>query len=399
MFKYLFTISFFSCINLASAQTLNASYAAVANMVTQVNVTQYLTDFEGLGVKTRGSAALTNTLNYIKAKYTSFGYTAGQMTEQSFTNGSFTNKNLIITKTGTLYPNTFVILCGHFDSIGGTGTNDNGSGTATLLEVARLIRTIPTEYSVRIIHFSGEENGLIGSTAYVNNVVNGTVPKMDIRLVLNIDGIGRPSTTTNQIVFCERDLDNTPSTNNAASNAFNTQMMAYVGFYSNLTPQADVVSASDYIPFENNGEVVIGFYQSGAAAPYNHNASDLLINMDPVYNYQITKAAVGSMLHFAVANATVLSLPTNTTNTVTAQASAEPVLIYPNPANDNVTIKTKGNNVYDILVYDCYGRLVKQTTGSSSIMISIKELNSATYTFVIVNRRTGQRFTREVLKQ
>jgi aminopeptidase YwaD len=398
MSKKLLLFLMFGC-NQAFSQS-NPSYASVANMVSQTNVTQILTDFEGLGVKTRGAAALTNTLNYIKAKYTAFGYTAAQMTEHSFSNGAFTNKNLIITKTGTLYPNTYVIICGHFDSIGGTGTNDNGSGTATMLEFARLIRTIPTEYSVRIIHFSGEENGLIGSQAYVNTVVNATVPKMDIRLLLNIDGIGRPSTTTNKIVFCERDVNNVNTTNDATSNIFNNELMSYVGFYSNLIAQRDVISASDYMPFEANNEVVIGFYQSGAAAPYNHNASDLLVNMDPVYNFQITKAAVGAMLHFAVATATVLSLPTNSTNPTTAQSSLEPVIIYPNPASDRVTIKIKGNNnMHELLIYDCSGRLVKQAIGSSTISIDIKELNSATYSFIITNKRTGQRFTREVVKQ
>lgn len=394
--KSLFLAVFIS--QFATGQTINTSYATVANLVLQTNVTQILTDFEGLGVKTRGAAALTNTLNYIKAKYTAFGYTAAQITEQSFTNGSFTNKNLIVTKTGTLYPNTYVIICGHFDSIGGTGTNDNGSGTATMLEFARLIATIPTEYSVRIIHFSGEENGLVGSNAYLNNVVNATVPKMDIRILLNIDGIGRPSTTTNKIVFCERDNGNVKTTNDAASNVFNNQLMSYVGFYSNLIAQRDVISASDYMPFEANNEVVIGFYQSGAAAPYNHNASDLLVNMDPEYNFQITKATVGAMLHFSVATVSSLSLPTDPVIPPLVQASLEPVLIYPNPTSEYVSVKTKGNDMFDILVYDCSGRMLKQANGSSLILIDMEGYLSATYIFVITNRKTGQRYNREVIK-
>ena len=381
------------------SQTINTSYATVANMVSQTNVTQYLTDFEGLGVKTRGAVALTNTFNYLKAKYTAFGYSVAQITEQSFTNGTFTNKNLIVTKTGTLYPNKYVIVCGHFDSIGGTGTNDNGSGVACILEMARLLINIPTEYSIKFINFSGEENGLIGSTAYVNNVVNATLPKMDIRLVFNIDGIGRPSTTTNQIVLCERDEDNTPTTNNAASNVFNNELMAYVGFYSSLIPQLSNISASDYMPFEGNNEVAIGFYQSGPAAPYNHNSSDLLVNMDPVYNYQITKAAVGALLHFAVGIATVVSLPTTTTDPLIVQNVIEPFSIYPNPVEDVVAIKTKANNVFDIKIYSNIGKLMKQLVSTIYTSVSIKEFVSGTYIFVLTNRRTKQRFTKQIIKQ
>ncbi len=409
MLKKLLLFLMFGC-NQAFAQS-NPSYATVANMVSQTNVTQIITDFQGFGVKARGSATSTaainlqNTLDWLKNKYTSFGYTLAQTSEQSFTNGGFTNKNLIITKTGTVFPNKFVIICAHYDTFNASGTandsqgaDDNGSGTAALLEVARLIKDIPTEYSVRFIHFSGEEDGLIGSQAYVTSRVNATSPKMDIRLVLNLDGIGNRSTTAPNTVLCERDEINTPSTNNAASNTFNNQMINYVDYYSDLTGVVDPVDASDYIPFQTNGEVVIGLYESGHKSSQNHNSQDVLANMDPTYTFQIIKATVGSMLHFAVANATVLSLPTNTTNTATAQSSLEPVLIYPNPASDNVTIKTKGNNIHEILIYDCLGRLVKQAIGSSTITIDIKELNSATYNFVITNKKTGQRFTREVVK-
>jgi aminopeptidase YwaD len=408
MMKKLPLIILFAC-NQAIAQTANPTYANIANMVSQTNVTQIITDFQALGVKGRNSAVtgpLVNTLNYLKAKYTAFGYTAAQTTEQSFTNGAFTNKNLIITKTGTVYPNTFVIICAHYDTFDGTtaandspGADDNGSGTAALLEVARLIKDIPTEYSIKFIHFSGEENGLIGSTAYKNNVVNATVPKMDIRLLLNIDGIGNRSTIAPNTVLCERDEINTPSTNNAASNTFNNQMISYVDFYSDLTGVVDPVDASDYIPFQTNGEVVIGLYESGHKSSQNHNSQDVLANMDPTYTFQVIKATVGSMLHFAVASPTVLALPTNITNTATTQSSIEPVLVYPNPASDNVTIKTKGNNIHEILIYDCSGRLVKQAIGSSTITIDIKELNSATYIFIITNKKTGQRFAKEVVKQ
>jgi Zn-dependent M28 family amino/carboxypeptidase len=51
----------------------------------------------------------------------------------------------------------------HYDSIVGTGTNDNGSGVVTILEIARLLqKNIPTEYSIKF-KLSGEEDGLKGS--------------------------------------------------------------------------------------------------------------------------------------------------------------------------------------------------------------------------------------------
>ncbi len=407
--KGLFLFVFIS--QFATGQTINTNYASVANMVSQANVTQILTDFQAFGVKARGNASSTaainlqNTLDWLKGKYTGFGYTAAEISEHSFTNSTFTNKNLIITKTGTVYPNTFVIICAHYDTFDASGTandspgaDDNGSGTAALLEVARLLKDIPTEYSIRFIHFSGEENGLVGSTAYKNNVVNATAPKMNIRLLLNIDGIGNRSTIAPNTVLCERDEINTPNTNNAASNTFNNQMISYVGFYSNLTGVVDPVDASDYIPFQANGEIVIGLYESGHKPSQNHNSLDLLANMDPTYTFQVIKATVGSMLHFSVATVNTLALPIDPVVPPLAQSSLEPVLIYPNPTSEYVSVKTKGNDMFDILVYDCSGRMLKQANGSSLILIDMEGYLSATYIFVITNRKTGQRYNREVIK-
>ena len=128
----------------ALSQSFIQGYQDVVNQVSQTNTTTNLTDFENLGVKTRGSAAQTNTLNWIKNKYLSYGFTAAQITEDPFTYTGSTAicKNLIVTKTGTLYPNTFVIICAHYDTVTGTGTNDNGSGTNVLLETARLLQNI-----------------------------------------------------------------------------------------------------------------------------------------------------------------------------------------------------------------------------------------------------------------
>ena len=51
------------------------------------------------------------------------------------------------------------------------------------MEVARILKDVPTEYSIKFIHFTGEEQGLLGSKNYVTNVVNTTNPKMKIKLV------------------------------------------------------------------------------------------------------------------------------------------------------------------------------------------------------------------------
>ncbi|WP_336688979.1 MULTISPECIES: hypothetical protein [unclassified Chryseobacterium] len=58
------------------AQSFIQAYQNRANLVTQTNITTLLQEFGNLGVKTTGSAANTNALNWLKAKYQSYGYTA-----------------------------------------------------------------------------------------------------------------------------------------------------------------------------------------------------------------------------------------------------------------------------------------------------------------------------------
>ena len=161
MKKALFSLVVVLIVSKGFSQVYIPAYANVVNQCSQTNITNNLTEYEALGLKRRGTIALQNTLDWLKNKYLSYGYTASQIQEDSYTySGSpATCKNLIVTKVGTLYPNTYVIVCGHYDSIGGTGTNDNGSGLNCILETARLLQNIPTEYSIKFINFSGEEDG------------------------------------------------------------------------------------------------------------------------------------------------------------------------------------------------------------------------------------------------
>jgi hypothetical protein len=68
------------------------------------------------------------------------------------------------------------------------GADDNASGTAAVLELARLLRANPTRRSVVFVNFSAEEIGLIGSQYFVNH---SPVPTDSIVAMLNFDMVGR----------------------------------------------------------------------------------------------------------------------------------------------------------------------------------------------------------------
>lgn len=369
---------------LCSAQA-NATYLTRANEVLQSNIESYNASLVGFGLKGTGRAASTNALNYIVQKYKDFGYADSQITYDNFTYNSTTVKNVIITKTGTVHPDEYVIICGHYDSFYGTtstnrsvGANDNASGVAAIMEVARILKDVPTEYSIKFIHFTGEEQGLLGSKNYVTNVVNTTTPKMKIKLVFNLDQIGGRSDRTNNSVVCEEDRINDTgtnpkygvnTTNNTASIAATAELQTYIGYYSSLTGFIDNIYGSDYMPFEKNGETVIGLYErptnngTVVSNPYYHNNTDTIANLSYPYIYQVTKATVGAMQHFAVASTSTLA--------VADIDKAKDFELYPNPAKEILNINLDASvKDFAFEVTDMNGRKLISTKNQKQINTS-----------------------------
>lgn len=345
------------------AQSFIQAYQTRANQVSQTNVTTLLQEFGNLGVKTTGSTANTNALDWLKSKYQSYGYDASQITEDSFTYGSSTSKNLIITKTGTLYPNIYVIICGHYDTIVGPGVSDNGSGTSIMLEAARILKDVPTEYSIKFIHFSGEEQGLVGSTHYVNNVVfQNNVRQLNLRVVFNIDQVGGKIGNTNNTINCESDQSG-QSGNDAASLAFTQQLANCTTLYSPLQINMSNAYSSDYMPFEGKGDIITGFYETTRS--YNeHTVNDTFANVDPTYVFNVGKASVGALQHFAIAS-TTLSTSDITINKFDA------VKVYPNPAKEILNIELpKDVRNFNFEITDLSGRSLLKAENETKINVS-----------------------------
>lgn len=126
--------------------------------------------------------------DYVRAQLDQW-YPDRQVTEQSFPMSSgYDAKNLILDLPGTTLPNEVVVLSAHLDSTSSNpyylapGAEDNASGSAALLEAARLLRAYRFERSLRLIWFSGEEQGLIGSRYYVAHLPAGETIVGDINL-------------------------------------------------------------------------------------------------------------------------------------------------------------------------------------------------------------------------
>jgi Zn-dependent M28 family amino/carboxypeptidase len=119
------------------------------------------------------------------------GATVRVRTDVSVENATTRN---VIAQTRKGRADNVVMLGGHLDSVpDGAGIDDNGSGTAALLETAvQLARTkTPVRNQVRFAFWSAEESGLLGSNHYVESA--SQAERDDIALYLNFDMIASPN--------------------------------------------------------------------------------------------------------------------------------------------------------------------------------------------------------------
>jgi Zn-dependent M28 family amino/carboxypeptidase len=161
-----------------------------------------------------------------------------------------TQENVIAeSKTGD--PNNVIMAGAHLDSVqAGPGINDNGSGSAAILETAIQLNKVKPVNKLRFAWWGGEESGLVGSTAYVNSLSQADRDK--IELYLNFDMVGSPN-----YVFFVYDGDNSDGVGAGAGPIGSAEIEeTFEDFYSSAGEPfkgTDFSGRSDYGPFIANG--------------------------------------------------------------------------------------------------------------------------------------------------
>ncbi|MFF3976683.1 M28 family metallopeptidase [Streptomyces sp. NPDC001828] len=228
----------------------------------------------------------------------------------------------VIAETRTGDPDSVVALGSHLDSVpAGPGINDNGSGSAGLLEVAlklaketKQTRNHPKRLpnKVRFSWWSGEELGLLGSEHYVKNLT--AEQQKQIKLYLNFDMIASPNAA--QLVYDGDDSDRKGAGPGPAGSA---EIEALINGYLDKRHVQhegyDFDGRSDYGPFIAVGIPAGGTYTGAeeiktpeqarkwggkageAFDPNYHAAGDTLKNIDKKYfdlNIDVIAQAVGT---------------------------------------------------------------------------------------------------------
>ncbi|MET8166549.1 M28 family metallopeptidase [Streptomyces sp. NPDC005329] len=215
------------------------------------NVKAHLTQLQSIATANGGNRAHGRTgykasLDYVKAKLDAAGYTT---TIQQFTSSGRTGYNLVADWPGG--DTGQVLMAGsHLDSVtAGAGINDNGSGSAAVLETALAVSRAgyhPTKH-LRFAWWGAEELGMVGSRYYVNNLSSAN--RARISGYLNFDMIGSPN--PGYFVY-----DDDPAIEKTFKDYFTG-----LGVPTEIETEGD--GRSDHAPFKNAGVPVGGLF-SGA---------------------------------------------------------------------------------------------------------------------------------------
>ncbi|MEU3508652.1 M28 family metallopeptidase [Streptomyces longwoodensis] len=236
--------------SLAGAAPATPAVAAAPD-IPVANVKAHLSQFQSIATANGGNRAHGRTgyrasLDYVKAKLDAAGFTT---TIQQFTSSGRTGYNLIADWPGG--DTARVVMAGsHLDSVtAGPGINDNGSGSAAVLETALAVSRAglqPTRH-LRFAWWGAEELGMVGSRYYVNNLSSAN--RSRIGAYLNFDMIGSPN--PGYFVY-----DDDPT----IEQTFKTYFSG-LGVPTEIETEGD--GRSDHAPFKNVGIPVGGLF-SGA---------------------------------------------------------------------------------------------------------------------------------------
>ncbi|MDZ4619369.1 M28 family metallopeptidase [Bacillus cereus] len=182
------------------------SIQSLVNQLSENQFRSYLTHLVSYPTRFSTSSFYDKAATWARKILDEMGY---KTSSETISVNDKNSQNIIADKLGTNRNdgNHLIILTAHLDSVnhsGGPSSNapgadDNGSGSAGVLEIARIFKDIPTQHDLRFILFGGEEQGLLGSKQHVENLT--TLDKNRIRAVINMDMIGTLNTSTPAVLI------------------------------------------------------------------------------------------------------------------------------------------------------------------------------------------------------
>jgi hypothetical protein len=237
------------------------------------------------------------------------------------------HKNVLATQPGAVEPDRFFLVSGHLDSrmedncdavSPAPGADDDGSGVALVLEMARILSQIELDASMVYMAFTGEEQGLVGSSAYAEFAetegrrIDGMLTN---DIVGNIVGCADPACPPEEPVITDstsvRHFSRGPSTDahRQLTRAMKLAGLRYLPeFTVNLIPRQDRPGRSgDHVPFGNRGFPAARFTEANEFGDgsgtngHQHNGTDLIEFTNVNYLARVVRLNIAGFANLALA--------------------------------------------------------------------------------------------------
>ncbi|HKO42534.1 MAG TPA: M28 family metallopeptidase [Pyrinomonadaceae bacterium] len=273
---------------LTAARGSSPAIQALVNKIERANFDSSLAKLASFPTRHSTSAAFKDAASWARMQLKDMGYTTRLQTVG--VNGG-TSRNIIADKKGASSgTRKVVIVTAHLDSInlaGGPaasapGADDNGSGSAGVMEIARALKDHTGSQDLRLILFGGEEQGLFGSKHYVSGI--SQAEKKRILAVVNMDMIGVSNNPTHSVLIEGAPLSETVITGLSSAAATYTQLRVE----TSLTP-----FASDHVPFINAQVPAVLTIEGADSTNVNiHSEKDTLDKIDSQIAVEILRMNV-----------------------------------------------------------------------------------------------------------
>jgi hypothetical protein len=268
----------------------------VRGLVDQVNGNRWFDDVVSLSSFNRytHSQEIHHARNWIVAEFESMPNLT--VTTPSFQVWGTTAYNVVARIDGSARPNDWYVVGGHYDAtseipaVAAPGAEDNASGCAGVLEMARVFSAQRPQSTVLFICYSGEEQGLLGSAAHVAQLsASGDLAK--VRAMLNLDMIGYTA---------DADLDCLLETDGFAAPLMDDLAASAAEFTSLRIVTTTFAWGSDHVPYLDAGvPAVLSIENDWSEYPDYHSTNDLPANLTIAMAEGILRMNVGTLATLA----------------------------------------------------------------------------------------------------
>ena len=281
----------------AAAASADPRIASALTAVSATRFVQHLTALTGFGTRFSTSDGFRKAIDYCSGILSSGGY---QVTHQAITvPGQGMSANLVARLPGSTTPPRFLVTA-HLDSInqaGGPtasapGADDNGSGSAGVLEMAHVLASAGAAADVLFVLFGGEEQGLFGSRQFV--AAGQGFSAAAVAAVVNMDMIGSDNTVDQPGVPQFAVLIEGAEVSRSVVEKMSASAAAYTGLDVTVSFEPH---DSDHVPFIDAGlPALLTIEGEDSVNTAIHSANDTMDRVKPALAVEILKMNLATVL-------------------------------------------------------------------------------------------------------